>query len=192
MAIMFRVRVSARLLLLLRCLLTVVCIPWMSRRSLDTAIRPWMYYCRSASAFNEPIGDWDTSSVTTMAIMFTVRVSARLLLLLRCLLTVVCIPWMSRRSLDTAIRPWMYYCRDAAAFNQPIGTWDTSSVTTMQSMFYVRVSAHLLLLLRCLLTIVCIPWMSRRSLDTAIRPWMYYCRVPLPSTSPSVPGTRAR
>ena len=34
----------------------------------------------------------------------------------------------------------------------------------MAYMFLVRVSAHLLLLLRYLLTIVCIPWMSRRSL----------------------------
>ena len=68
----------------------------------------------------------------------------------------------------------------------------TSGVTDMSSMFAVRVSARLLLLLRGLLTIVCIPWMSRRSLDTAIRPWVYYCRVPPPSTSPSVPGTRAR
>ena len=189
---MFYVRVSAHLLLLLRCLLTIVCIPWMSRRSLDTAIRPWMYYCSDAAAFNQPIGTWDTSSVTTMQSMFYVRVSARLLLLLRCLLTIVCIPWMSRRSLDTAIRPWMYYCRVPLPSTKPSLDWDTSSVTTMQSMFYVRVSAHLLLLLRCLLTIVCIPWMSRRSLDTAIRPWMYYCSEPLPSTSPLVPGTRAR
>ena len=35
-----------------------------------------------------------------MAYMFNVCVSARLLLLLRYLLTIVCIPWMSRRSLD--------------------------------------------------------------------------------------------
>ena len=62
----------------------------------------------------------------------------------------------------------------------------------MYAMFEVRVSARLLLLLRCLLIVVCIPWMSRRSLDTASRPWMYYCSLPLPSTSPSVPGTRAR
>jgi hypothetical protein len=68
----------------------------------------------------------------------------------------------------------------------------TSGVTTMAYMFDVCVSARLLLLLRCLLTVLCMSWMSRRSLDTAIRPWMYYCRVPLPSTSPSVPGTRAR
>ena len=68
----------------------------------------------------------------------------------------------------------------------------TSGVTDMSGMFGVRVSARLLLLLRCLLTVLCITWMSRRSLGTAIRPWMYYCRVPLPSTSPSVPGTRAR
>ena len=68
----------------------------------------------------------------------------------------------------------------------------TSGVTDMSGMFFVRVSARLLLLLRCLLTVLCIPWMSRRSLDTVIRPWMHCCRVPPPSTSPSVPGTRAR
>ena len=68
----------------------------------------------------------------------------------------------------------------------------TSGVTDMSSMFEVRVSARLLLLLRCLLAVLCMSWMSRSSLDTAIRPWMYFCRKPLPSTSPSVPGTRAR
>ena len=92
--------------------------------------------------------------------MFYVRVSARLLLLLRCLLTVLCIHWMSRRSLDTVIRPWMYYCRMPLPSTSPSVTWDTSSVTTMYAMFYVRVSARLLLLLRCLLTVLCIPWMS--------------------------------
>ena len=40
--------------------------------------------------------------------------------------------------------------------------------------------------------VVCIPWMSRRSLDTAIRPWMYYCSVPLPSTKTCLAGVSTR
>ena len=59
-----------------------------------------MYYCRVPLPSTSPSVTWDTSSVTTMAYMFNVCVSARLLLLLRYLLTIVCIPWMSRRSLD--------------------------------------------------------------------------------------------
>ena len=62
----------------------------------------------------------------------------------------------------------------------------------MAYMFYVCVSARLLLLLRCLLTVLCIPWMSRRSLDTAIRPWMYYCSLPLPSTKTCLAGLSTR
>ena len=58
----------------------------------------------------------------------------------------------------------------------------TPGVTSIYRMFNVCVSARLLLLLRRLLAGLCIPRMSRRSLDTAIRPWLYYCRVPLPST----------
>ena len=130
--------------------------------------------------------------MTNMEYMFAVRVSARLLLLLRCLLTGLCITWMSRRSLDTAIRPWMHYCRVPLTSTSPSVTWDTSSVTTMEYMFDVCVSARLLLLLRCLLTGLCIPWMSRRSLDTAIRPWMHYCSVPLPSTKTCLAGVSTR
>ena len=61
----------------------------------------------------------------------------------------------------------------------------------MFTMFSVRVSARQFLLLRCLLIVGCIPWMSRRSLDPAIPPWLY-CRVPPSSTRTSVSGTRAR
>ena len=45
-----------------------------------------------------------TSGIPTMATLFRVRVSARLFLL-RCLLIVVCIPWISRRSLDGPFLP---------------------------------------------------------------------------------------
>jgi surface protein len=50
---------------------------------------------RGAAAFNQPIGDWNVSSVTDMAALF----------------------------------------ENAAAFNQPIGDWDVSSVRDMYMMF---------------------------------------------------------
>ena len=73
-----------------------------------------------ATAFNQAIGTWDTSKVTTMEEMFS-----------------------SAAAFDQAIGTWdtskvttmeeMFY--EAAAFDRAIGTWDTSSVTTMEGMF---------------------------------------------------------
>ena len=50
---------------------------------------------RRTTAFNQPIGNWDVSSITNMEFMF----------------------------------------RNAESFNQDIGNWDVSSVTTMLGMF---------------------------------------------------------
>ena len=76
-----------------------------------------------AEAFNQPIGTWDTSKVDTMAYMFSgpsrsINRSAH------------GIPRRSRtcsRCSDGDSKP--------SAFNQPIGNWDTSKVTTMNGMF---------------------------------------------------------
>ena len=125
-------------------------------------LRPW----QNADAFNQPL-DWDTSGVTDMHAMFGVRCSLRALpphLQSRALSPSRCVhapvsPAASRRpprspplsTVCTGCDPWQY----AYAFNQPLD-WDTSGVTKMSYMFYVRCSLRALP-----------PNLQSRALDTA-------------------------
>ena len=77
----------------------------------------------NANAFNRPIGNWDTSSVTNTRGMF----------------------YGTQMTFNQPIGNWdvskvenmLGMFEMNKAFNQPIGIWDTSSVTDMQRMFSV-------------------------------------------------------
>ena len=99
---------------------------------------------QSATAFNQPLS-FDTSSVTTMSYMFYVR-SARALAptaLSRALpVHAACVaatqrPHASRAAPLPTSHARLSTRQSATAFNQPL-SFDTSKVTTMYAMFYVR------------------------------------------------------
>lgn len=77
-----------------------------------------MFY--SASIFNEPIRDWNTSSVEDMSEMFSVAVAFN----------------QSIENWDTSsVRDMSEMFFVAKAFNQPVGDWNTTSVEDMKGMF---------------------------------------------------------
>merc|ERR1711935_327341 len=84
----------------------------------------FMFY--DAVAFNQPLNDWDVSSVTTMAYMF-----------------------YHANDFNQPLNAWdvssvtsmryVFYCSSGyatCAFNQPLNDWDVSSVTNMEYMFW--------------------------------------------------------
>ncbi len=89
------------------------------------AVTDMSYMFYEASAFNQPIGGWDTSSVTDMSYMFE---------------------WASAFNQNiggwdtSSVTDMRYMFCEASAFNQPIGGWDTSSVTDMSFMFFLASS----------------------------------------------------
>ena len=90
--------------------------------SWDTSKVTNMYSMFStARAFNQPIGAWDTSNVTTMASMFYVATAFN----------------QPIGAWDTSNVTAMFNMFNSAiAFNQPIGSWNTSKVTNMTGMFF--------------------------------------------------------
>jgi surface protein len=74
-----------------------------------------------ASAFNQPIGEWNVSNVTTMDRMFLGASKFNQ-------------PIGEWNVSKVTNMEWMFSF--ASAFNQPIGEWNVSNVTNMGRMFY--------------------------------------------------------
>jgi surface protein len=78
-----------------------------------------------STSFNQPIGNWDVGSVTDMSYMFFVATSFNQSIE----------PWDVSNVTDMSGMFW-----SATAFNQNIGNWDVGSVTDMSYMFKVSTS----------------------------------------------------
>ncbi|HLR90020.1 MAG TPA: BspA family leucine-rich repeat surface protein [Balneolaceae bacterium] len=77
-----------------------------------------LFYVKTA--FNQPIGSWDVSNVSTMRSMFTATISFNQDIS----------DWDVSNVRDMS---WMF--SEDSRFNQPIDEWDVSSVTNMEGMF---------------------------------------------------------
>ena len=81
---------------------------------------------QNASSFNQPIGAWNTSAVTDMSHMFEDASSSNQPSISAC---------GNSRLPGTDDEDISKVSQNACTFNQPIGAWNTSSVTDMSHMF---------------------------------------------------------
>ena len=80
------------------------------------------YMFINASAFNQPLNNWNVSSVTSMDYMFSNTMAFN----------------QDLNNWDVSnVTSMEYMFYDARVFNKPLNNWNVSSVTNMRGMFYV-------------------------------------------------------